>query len=29
MTIKKVLKTEGVNNSNENTMTFFDEEVEK
>jgi lipopolysaccharide/colanic/teichoic acid biosynthesis glycosyltransferase len=29
MTIAKVIKTDGINNSNENTMTFFDEEVGK
>lgn len=29
MTIKKVFKREGVNNSDTNTMTFFDEEVKK
>jgi lipopolysaccharide/colanic/teichoic acid biosynthesis glycosyltransferase len=29
MTIQKVLKTEGVNHSNKDTMTFFDEEVKE
>lgn len=29
MTIKKVFKREGVNNSDTNTMTFFDKEVKK